>query len=66
VRLIGINYLPVSEVKKNDAWARLARDLDPAKLASMTATQPLSKIEDLAETILKGETRGRTIIDVNA
>ena len=66
VKLIGINYLPVSEEKKNQAWSRLARDLEPAKLASMTTTQPLSKIQELAETILKGATRGRTIIDVNA
>lgn len=66
VKLIGINYLPVSEAKKNEAWARLARDLDPAKLASMTKIEPLSKIQELAETILKGATRGRTIIDVNA
>ncbi len=66
VKLIGINYLPVSEAKKNEAWARLARDLEPAKLASMTKTAPLSQIQDLAETILKGATRGRTIIDVNS
>lgn len=66
VKLIGINYLPVSEAKRDEAWARLARDLDPAKLASMTRTEPLSKIEQLADTILKGATRGRTIIDVNA
>jgi acrylyl-CoA reductase (NADPH) len=66
VRLIGINYLPQVAAKQDEAWARLARDLDPAKLASMTTTEPLSKIEALAETILNGATRGRTIIDVNA
>ncbi len=66
VRLIGINYLPQAAAKKDEAWARLARDLDPAKLARMTTTEPLSKIQELAETILKGATRGRTIIDVNA
>jgi acrylyl-CoA reductase (NADPH) len=66
VRLIGINYLPQVAAKKDEAWARLARDLDPAKLASITTTEPLSKIEALAESILKGATRGRTVIDVNA
>jgi acrylyl-CoA reductase (NADPH) len=65
VKLIGINYLPQQVAKREEAWKRLARDLDPAKLASMTTTQPLSKIQELAETILKGATRGRTIIDVN-
>ena len=29
-------------------------DLDPAKLAAMTVVQPLSKIEELAATIVKG------------
>jgi hypothetical protein len=52
--------------KREAAWARLARDLPVATLDAMTTVEPMSNLPALAESILKGETKGRVVIDVNA
>jgi acrylyl-CoA reductase (NADPH) len=66
VKLLGINSVTCPAARRDQAWARLANDLDLAKLAAMTTVEPLSKIQNLGEQILRGETRGRVVIDVNA
>ncbi|MDX2144262.1 MAG: MDR family oxidoreductase [Rhodospirillaceae bacterium] len=66
VKLLGVNSVTCPAARRDQAWQRLARDLDPAKLAAMTTVEPLSKIQSLGEDILRGETRGRVVIDVNA
>ncbi|HEU5296619.1 MAG TPA: hypothetical protein VFU71_17695 [Burkholderiaceae bacterium] len=43
-----------------------ATDIDPTKLDAMTAVEPMSRLSDLAPSILAGSVRGRTVIDVNA
>jgi acrylyl-CoA reductase (NADPH) len=65
VKLLGINSVTAPAPRREKAWARLATDLDAAKLATMTVVEPLSNIETLAAQILRGETRGRVVIDVN-
>jgi hypothetical protein len=50
--------------KREAAWQRLARDLDPAKLAQMSRVEPMSRLPELAQAILAGSTRGRVVIDV--
>jgi acrylyl-CoA reductase (NADPH) len=49
-----------------NAWQRLAKDLDLAKLESMTTTVPLSGVLDVGERIINGKVRGRTVVDVNS
>ena len=66
VKLLGINSVTCPPPRREQAWARLAKDLDLAKLNAMTTVEPLSNIEALGAQILKGETRGRVVIDVNA
>ncbi len=66
VKLLGINSVTCPSARRDQAWARLAVDLDISKLDAMTSVEPLSKIQELGEQILKGETRGRVVIDVNA
>lgn len=65
VKLLGINSVTASAARREQAWARLAMDLDIAKLDAMTTVEPLSKIKTLGEMILRGETRGRIVVDVN-
>ncbi len=64
VKLLGIEsvYCPL-EVRKA-AWARLARDLDRAKLAEMTTTAPFEKLFELGAEIVKGKVRGRTVVEI--
>jgi acrylyl-CoA reductase (NADPH) len=47
-----------------EAWQRLVRDLPLDRLERMTQTVPLSALVELAPKILKGEVRGRTVVDV--
>jgi HAMP domain-containing protein len=48
-----------------EAWSRLARDVDFARLSEFSRTEPLSRIFELAEEIMAGQVRGRVAIDVN-
>ncbi|MBT3702476.1 MAG: oxidoreductase, partial [Alphaproteobacteria bacterium] len=48
-----------------DAWRRLASDLDMALLDSMTNVVPFDELIPLSKEILKGQVRGRTVVDVN-
>jgi acrylyl-CoA reductase (NADPH) len=49
-----------------EAWGRIARDLPLAKLDAMTETATLADLPRLGQAILKGELRGRTVIDLKA
>jgi len=66
VSLLGVSSIRTSKEKRIAAWKRLASDVDRAKLATMSRTEPLSKIFELAEEILAGNVRGRVVVDVNA
>ena len=66
VNLLGIDSLRVSNARRRQIWSRLATDLDRSLLDSMIQVEPLTSIFALGERILKGQVRGRTVIDVNA
>lgn len=66
VSLLGVSSLRTPKAKRIEGWNRLASDLDAAKLAGISRTEPLSKIFELAEEILAGRVRGRVAIDVKA
>jgi len=64
VALIGVDSVMAPMEQRLSAWARLARDLDTAKLDSMTTVEPMSNLPAVAEDILAGKVRGRVVIDV--
>lgn len=64
VALLGVDSVMAPLAKREKAWQRLARDLPAKKLADITRVEPMSKLVELAGTILKGEVRGRVVIDV--
>ena len=64
VKLLGIDSVNCPMAPRLKAWARLARDLDPAKLAAMTQTVPLEKVFEVGEAILKGQVRGRVVVEI--
>lgn len=66
VTLYGIDSVMAPAPLRREAWARLARDLDPRKLASMTRTIPLGASLAAAADLLAGKVRGRLVVDVNA
>jgi acrylyl-CoA reductase (NADPH) len=64
VTLAGIDSVMAPKAKRLAAWARLARDVDMAKLAALTTTHPVSKVMELAPQILAGQIRGRVVLEV--
>ncbi len=65
VSLIGINSVTASRERRLEAWGRLARDLDPAKLEAITTTVGFSDIIPTAHAILEGKVRGRVVVEID-
>ncbi len=65
VTLAGINSVTAPSEVRSEAWSRLARGLDLAKLESMTREIALAEALDVAPEILAGRVRGRLVVDVN-
>jgi len=66
VSLLGINSVYVSNEKRQVAWERLTKELPMDLLDSMAEVMPFAELPRLADEILKGQVRGRTVIDLNA
>ncbi|HET7752951.1 MAG TPA: MDR family oxidoreductase [Anaeromyxobacteraceae bacterium] len=65
VTLYGIDSVRAPRAEREAAWARLATDLDPAKLDALTTEIALGDVFGAAEEILAGKVRGRLVVDVN-
>jgi acrylyl-CoA reductase (NADPH) len=64
VSLLGIDSVMCPREERIGAWQRLARDLPLDRLERMTRTVPLSALAEAAPRILRGEVRGRTVVDI--
>jgi len=62
--ILGIDSVLSPKAERQAAWQRLARGLPLAKLDAITEIAGLADLERLGKAILKGEVRGRTVIDV--
>jgi acrylyl-CoA reductase (NADPH) len=62
VTLVGINsvYRPLAD--REEAWARLAAEIDFAKLDLMTQTIGLDKVIPAANSLIEGRIRGRMVV----
>jgi len=66
VTLAGIDSVNAPYAAREQAWTRLATDLDVGKLARTTQMIGLAEVPALAEQVLQGRVQGRTVVDVNA
>jgi len=66
VNLLGIDSVLCPPERRRAAWERLARDLPTATLGRITQVAPLADVPRLAGEILKGQVRGRVVVDVRA
>jgi acrylyl-CoA reductase (NADPH) len=66
VNLLGIDSVMCPKDERTFAWRRLARDLAQQRLDRMTEIVPLAEVPALAAHILRGEVRGRIVIDLAA
>lgn len=66
VKLLGIDSVLCPTVRRRAAWTRLAAELPREKLEAMIVETGLSDLPRLGAEILKGQVRGRVVVDVNA
>jgi acrylyl-CoA reductase (NADPH) len=65
VTLYGIDSVMVPLAVRQEAWERLARDIDIARLDAISHEIALSEVVALAPQLLEGKVRGRVVVDVN-
>jgi acrylyl-CoA reductase (NADPH) len=66
VNLLGIDSVMQPYDNRVRAWARIAKDLPMDKLEAMVQPATLSDLPALGRDILKGQVKGRVVVDVNA
>jgi acrylyl-CoA reductase (NADPH) len=62
VTLAGIDSVMCPRPRREQAWARLARDLDPALLEAMTTEIGLADATGAAARLMAGQVRGRIVV----
>ena len=66
VTLAGIDSVMAPLALRRDAWARLAKDLDPALLDLITEEVSLDGAIAKAEALMAGRVRGRIVVKIGA
>ncbi len=65
VTLAGIDSVMAPAAKRQQAWDRLARDLDPALLESIVEEIPLEAAVARAADLMQGKVRGRLVVRIS-
>jgi acrylyl-CoA reductase (NADPH) len=65
VTMYGIDSVMLPQPPRQEAWRRLGTNLPLDKLDSTVSDVGLGELPSLAPKILKGEIRGRVVVDVN-
>ena len=66
VNLLGIDSVMQPYDNRLRAWSRIASDLPMDKLDAMVQPATLSDLPGLGRDILKGQVKGRVVVDLNA
>ena len=66
VALLGIDSVMAPLSRRQRAWARIARDLDPVLLETMVQELPLDGAIDAAHALMDGRVRGRTLVKIGS
>lgn len=64
VTLVGVDSVMAPLKRRQRAWDRLARDLDPALLETMIDEVPLSDAIARATDLMDGKVRGRVVVRI--
>ncbi|MBS0306506.1 MAG: oxidoreductase [Proteobacteria bacterium] len=62
VTLAGVDSVMCPRPRREQAWSRLARDLDAGLLETMVSEVPLEGAIDAAERLMAGQVRGRVVV----
>ncbi len=64
VTLAGIDSVMAPLARRQQAWDRLATDLDPATLEAIAEDVPLSQVAEKAGDLMAGKVRGRIVVKI--
>lgn len=62
IALLGVDSVMAPMALREQAWSRLARDLDPGLLESMTTEVSLDQAVEAARELMAGKVRGRIVV----
>lgn len=62
IALLGVDSVMAPMARREEAWSRLARDLDPKLLETMTTEIGLADAVGAAQKLIAGEVRGRIVV----
>ena len=62
ISLLGIDSVMAPMPRREEAWTRLARDLDPARLDAATSEIGLADAVEHAGRLMTGQVRGRIVV----
>jgi len=65
VSLLGVDSVMAPRALREDAWRRLASDLDRDKLAALSTAIGFDDIAATAAAIVAGKVRGRVVVDMS-
>ncbi|BBP98625.1 alcohol dehydrogenase [Burkholderia sp. SFA1] len=66
VALLGVDSVYVPRARRIAAWNAIADEVPVATIESVATTIPLADAPEAAARLLRGEIKGRVIVDVNA
>lgn len=66
ITVCGIDSVNAPVRLRQEAWSSLAQEIDPQSLAAVTSVIELAQVQSVAESILRGEVRGRTVVRINS
>ena len=64
VTLAGVDSVMAPQPLRREAWQRLARDLDPKRLETITTEVPLAQAIARAQDLMAGKLRGRVVVTI--
>ncbi len=64
VTLAGVDSVYAPQALRREAWRRLARDLDPTRLAAIATEVPLEQAIERAQDLMAGKLRGRVVVTI--
>jgi acrylyl-CoA reductase (NADPH) len=62
IALLGVDSVMAPLALREQAWSRLAQDLDPKSLEAITTEIPLSEAIGAAQQLMAGQVRGRYVV----
>ena len=62
IALLGVDSVMAPMALREQAWSRLARDLDPGLLDTITSEIPLAGAIEAAQKLMAGQVRGRIVV----